>query len=501
MTNWRTTVQDLIEESPFRPLFFTRYRWIGVLLAFFLSVGLGVAGGWLIAEVGPLPVLALALGALYFFWTLYDVDVAYLAVIGVVTLLPFASMPFKIGFTPTFLDLALGGLFFVWVLPYFLGEEQHFEITPVGVPVLLFTLLAVGAFVAGLSHGALVSYLIRHFAEILLSIAFFYLVVNSVRSRERLARLVRWLIFGATAAAALGIVLYVLPDELTIRILSALGRLGYPAGPGVLRYVRDDPSLMQRAVSTSVDPNVLGSLLYLSIALAVPHLFSEHPVMPRRYLFLSLATMGLCLGLTISRGSMVGMAVAVVALSVLRYRRLLPWMALALVLILLLPWTQEYVRHFVEGLQGQDLSTQMRFGEYKDALILIRRYPFLGVGFAGAPDIDIYIGVANVYLIIAEQMGLVGLAAFLGVVGTVLVRFWLRWRSLAIPARLEPLWYGTHAALIGGLVGGVFDHYFFSLDFHHSVTLFWFIVGLATVATQLVDRAVEPEAPAIPTSL
>jgi hypothetical protein len=41
------------------------------------------------------------------------------------------------------------------------------------------------------------------------------------------------------------------------------------------------------------------------------------------------------------------------------------------------------VAHFVEGLQGQDLATQMRFGEFKDAFILIERHP-LGVGFAGA---------------------------------------------------------------------------------------------------------------------
>jgi hypothetical protein len=33
-------------------------------------------------------------------------------------------------------------------------------------------LLAIGSFVAGLSHAALTSYLIRHFAEVLLSIVF-----------------------------------------------------------------------------------------------------------------------------------------------------------------------------------------------------------------------------------------------------------------------------------------------------------------------------------------
>ena len=102
---------------------------------------------------------------------LRDLDVAYVAVIGVVALLPFGSLPFKIGFTPTFLDLALIGLFGIWVLTMMLAEDQPLVTTPVGGPVLAFALLAVVAFVAGLSHGALTSYLIRHFVEILLSIA------------------------------------------------------------------------------------------------------------------------------------------------------------------------------------------------------------------------------------------------------------------------------------------------------------------------------------------
>ena len=55
---------------------------------------------------------------------------------------------------------------------------------------------------------------------------------------------------------------------------------------------------------------------------------------------------------------------------------------------------------------------------------------------------------------------------------------------------LEPIWWGLHAAMLGGLIGGVFDHYFFNLDFHHSVTLFWLFVGLAAVSTRLFHNQV-----------
>ena len=488
ITNWRTTIQDLLEGSILRPLFFTRHRGLLVMLAFLLTAAVTVGGGWLIAEMGALPVLAM-LGALgCALWMLYDIEVAYLGVVGLVTLLPFASLPFSMGFTPTFLDLALLGLFAVWVLPYVLGEERRFVATPVGGAVLAFAMMAIGSFIAGLSHGALTSYLIRHFAEVLLSIGLFYLVVNTVLDVERLQRLMRYLALGAAVAAFLGIVLYFLPEMLTMRLLSALAWVGYPVGPGVLRYIRDDPALMRRATSTSVDPNVLGSLLNVTLAMLVPQLFAKRPFLPRWVIVIIMLLIGLCLGLTISRGAMAGFAVALLVVSGLRYRQLLPWMIAGVIVILLLPWTQAYVAHFIEGVQFQDLSMQMRMGEYKDAFRLIARYPLLGVGFAGAPDLDLYVAVASIYLLIASQMGLIGLGIFGVIMGMVLVRFWKYHRVVRALPELEPLWYGIHAAIMGGLVGGISDHYFFSLDFHHSVTLFWLLVGLATAATEIVKN-------------
>jgi hypothetical protein len=33
-------------------------------------------------------------------------------------------------------------------------------------------------------------------------------------------------------------------------------------------------------------------------------------------------------------------------------------------------------------------------------------------------------------------------------------------------------------------VGGILDHYFFNLEFHHAITIFWIFVGLALATTQ-----------------
>jgi len=486
-------------------IFTSRYRWLSTLATLVLCAALAVGVGYLLSEFGPLIAGAGMVGLFLGIWMLQDIEMAYWSVIGIVCLLPFASFPFDLGFTPTLLDAALGALFFVWLLQIASGVQDTFIATPLGLPILVFMLLAVGAFVFGLGHvplalGFLQTYL-RRFAEMMLSVALFFLVVNTVQDEGRLRRLSRALILGAFGSAVLGVGLYIVADQISadavIRALSALGRLGYPTGPGVLRYIRENPELPMRATSTSVDPNVLGSLLNVTLAISVPQLFVRRPLIPRRYLVPMLSVMALCLGLTMSRGSMVGLGVALAVLATLRYRKLWILLAATLLLMLLLPQTQELVSHFLEGFLVEDLATQMRMGEYKDALILIRRYPVLGVGFAGSPDIDIYIGVANLYLLIAEQMGLVGLASFMVVMITIFVRFW-RMRDLAggsernDGATLEALWWGLHAGLLGALTGGIFDHYFFNLDFHHSVTLFWLVVGLATAASELIRERSTP---------
>ncbi len=482
-------------------VFASRRRWLAISATLLVCAALALGVGYLLAEFGPLVAGAGLVALLIGLWMLRTIEVAFWTVLGIVCLLPFASFPFDIGVTPTFLDAGVGALFLVWLLMIATGQQRDLVGTALGVPVIVFMVLAVGSFIYGLSHAPLTSYDLRHFAELMLSMAIFFLVVNTVRDAERLGRIVRALLVCASAAALLGVLLYavaLVSPQVTIRALSALGRLGYPVGEGVLRYIEDNPELAMRATSTSVDPNVLGSLLNMSLAIGAPQMFARRPILRRKVLLPMLGVLALCLGLTLSRGALVGVGIALGVLATLRYRRLWLILLAVAVLLLLLPPTQGYVEHLLRGLRGEDLATQMRFGEYKDALILIGRYPWLGVGFSGSPDIDTYIGVSNVYLLIAEQMGVLGLLAFAVLVAAFLGRFWRDRRLARSLADLEPLWWGLHAGIIGALVGGVFDHYFFNLDFHHSVTLFWLVLGLATAAVEVVRRQAARQATAPP---
>jgi hypothetical protein len=424
-----------------------------------------------------------------------NIEYGLFAVIGVAILLPFASIPVNLGFNPTFLDLAQLALFAMWFARATTRQdddaENKFKFTFLGVPLLAFMVLAVFSFVIGMSYAGLQIQVVRHFAEVLLAIATFYLIVNVVNTRERLDRVVRFIILAGTLSAVLGIVFYFLPRDLTIRVLSLLRYVKYPDGPGVLRFINDDTEGTLRAISTSVDPNVLGGLMILMAALTAPQVFaanssSPRPLLPRWFILGGVAAMFLCLVLTFSRGAFLGLGVSLVVIAFVKYRRLLPILLIGAVIFWFIPFTQDYISHLLDAFAGADRATQMRLGEYQDAFTLISRYPIFGVGFLGSPDLDTYIGVSSVYLLMAEQMGLVGVAVFLATMGVFLIRSLQAWLDgLQHDPTLSPILLGVCAALIGAMTAGVVDHYFFNLDFPHSVTLFWMFVGLGVTTIVL----------------
>src|SRR5712692_9540850 len=87
------------------------------LTALSLGAFLGFAGP--LITVGALLALAIAV------WALTSLETGLWGAIGIITVLPFAALPFKVVFTPTFLDLALGGSFLVYVMQWMTGRRHR----------------------------------------------------------------------------------------------------------------------------------------------------------------------------------------------------------------------------------------------------------------------------------------------------------------------------------------------------------------------------------------
>lgn len=412
--------------------------------------------------------------------------------IGLLYLLPFGVNPVPLGsFHPTFLDISLSVTLWAWMLRVLSRQERALVLSPVGAPLLLFLGLAVVALLFGVT--LISAERLRLFFKMVNSILFFFTIINVLRFRREVETAARAVVLGAGAAGALALALYLLPTSASLRLLTSLGWLGYPTRDGVLRYIADTSVL--RAVGTAIDPNLLGGMLMIALPLLAGQLVDRQPILPRVLLGAVLLAAAAALLLSYSRSAWLGALVGLLTLGVFRYRNLLLYGGLALVLLMVVPQGGAFVERFRSGLLFADRAAQMRLGEYNDALNLVAQYPAFGVGFGEAPKLDLYVAASSIYLLAAEQMGLIGLAGFILVLG---VFFWTayRHRDVAEARGLGGIQTGALAGVLGAASAGLFDHYFFNLQFPHTVALFWLFVGLATAATREEDPGAAPKAAA-----
>ncbi len=467
------------------------------LNAALMAVALGVVVGGA-AAFGPLYVVAALLALTLGYAMLASTTLGIIVVFGGIMLLPFGTLPFRAIITPSLLSLALAALMVVWTARLLARSDAYdLRLTPLGLPILGFLGFTLFSLVLG-ARGLPDTTTLHNYAKFVLGVLFFFSLVNCIRTREQMRFILQTVILGGGAAALLGLFLVVLNDETALRLLVALGRIGYPTSGRVLRYVEDDPDGLERAIGTSVDPNAFGGMLALVLALSAAQLFARRPVLHRPLLITCVGLMSFTLLITFSRAALFGVIFAAVYLATLRYRRL--WWAmigagiLAALLLTTLGIGEEFVQRVSEGVRFQDQAQQMRLAEYQNAINIIARYPVFGIGFGAAPEIDLTAGVSSIYLAIAQRMGLAGLAAFLALVGA-----WFL-RSLQALPRLDDeaaAWLlGIQAGIVAALSVGLADHYFFNIEFPHMSALLWGCMGLGAAVEALpppTEEAVDSE--------
>ncbi|GAB4440705.1 MAG: O-antigen ligase family protein [Chloroflexi bacterium OHK40] len=448
----------------------------------------GVVGG--AAAFGPIYAVAGIAALLAGLAMLLSTEIGLLVVFTIITCLPFAALPFKAIITPNFLTIALVVLLGVWCLRLLARPDAYdLRITPLGLPILGFLGLTFFSLYLG-ARGLPDPSTLHNYAKFVLGVLLYFSVVNCVRERWQARLVLRGLILSGGLAALVALLLWAMNDALALRLLVSLGRLGYPTSGRVLRYVEDDPNGLERAIGLSVDPNSFGGMLALVLALAAAQLVAQRPLLRRWLLGCIVGAMALALLLTFSRAALFGSMIAAAYLATVRYHRLW-WVmlgagVLGAVLLMGLGFAGAFVERVVSGVQFEDQAQQMRLAEFQNAIAIIRRYPVFGIGFGQAPDLDLTAGVSNIYLAIAQRMGLVGLGAFLGILAAWFVR---SIRSLPALDEERTSWMlGCQAGLVAALAVGLADHYFFNIEFSHMGALLWGVAGLGVAIADLPEH-------------
>lgn len=458
-------------------------RWLSPALLVAVAVLAGVSAGWCAVVAGPLftfailAVIPLAAASLRSIW----VPVAGL--VAVSTMLPFLVLPVSAGGAqPTLFEVVAAASVGAYLLILVLDRRERLVVRTEVLLWALFSSYLVFAFVMGARFGAGTD-LVRLFGRFMLAYALFWLTVQLVRKRHTALRLIEWIVAGTSAAAGIGLLLYAGGPSLTNQALIRLVPYGYP-DTRVVRFIEDNPANPMRAVGTGVDPNAFGGMLMLGFVLAVGLLFSSERRLPLVLHLAAVGLTGLAMLLTFSRGAWVGGMAGAAIIVWYRARYLVPFGILGGLAVFIIGFGEAFVTRLEAGLRGEDAATIQRFEEYRNALAIIRAHPWFGIGFGDAPSPEFGVGVSSIYLLIAEQTGLVGLGLFGLFSGVVLVRAFRAFRVSD-----DDLLLTAGAAFAAALTVGLVDHYFFNIRFVHTVGLFWIVVGLVVVLTGMQTPA------------
>ncbi len=456
----------------------------------------GLVGGALAIKVGVVLPLALLIGVVGGVAILLDARVGLYGAVAVIALLPYATLPVKVGLTFTLLEATILLTIAVWTLRLGFDRNELIVVTPLFVPLGFFVAATVVAFLLGAGRNT-TTQTAHDYLKLLLGVGMVVLVANLLRERRDVAWFTTAIVAGGAVAGALAIFLQRLPVAVTTNVLARLRVVGYPTGR-IVRYIEDNPVLARRATGTGVDPNAFAGFLMLVLVLAVGQAVASHPVVSRKLCISAVPVVGLALLLTQSRAAWLGAAIGVGMLALVRYRRLIVPLALLGGAAAAFGVGGGYLSRLTGGLRGQDAATRLRYREFANALQLIRDYPVFGVGFGDAPRIDLQTGVSSVYLTVAERAGLIGLALFAVVLVGLLIRLIRGALSAAPDEPFGELTLAIVAALVAACVAATLDHYFFNLGFPHMAAIFWTFAGLGEVAMRLTSppyRAVAASAP------
>jgi O-antigen ligase len=410
------------------------------------------------------------------------------------TVLPFGTLPFRAIITPSLLSLAILALLAMRILNLLTTPDYRLDLTgftPAVLGFLGFTLFALFLGAGGVPDATT----LHNYAKFVLGILLMFAVLDIIKNDIDLQWALRLLLIGGTISAGVGLLLYIIPDALAERFLMLFGRIGYPTSGRVLRYVEDDADGLMRAIGLAVDPNSYGGMLALIGAIAATQTIVAQPIFTRRIMVFMTGLIVLVLFLTFSRAALGGLIIAAIYVATVRYRRLW-WLIiggglLATILLVFLGVGEQFVNRIVQGVQFRDQANQMRLDEFNNAFAVIQAYPFFGIGFGRAPDIDLVAGVSSIYLAIAQRIGLIGLGFFLLLMGSLFVRSWAS-LNRAIQQNNEMLasWLiGLQAGLVAALAVGVLDHYFFNIEFSHMTALLWCTIGLKLAIARSIDRS------------
>jgi O-antigen ligase len=381
-------------------------------------------------------------------------------------------------------------IFAVWVVNAILQRERLLNWSGMNFVLALFVLISVAALFRSVDFGGsrFMDEQINPFKRWITPMLLFFPVANGRFSRPALKRMI------ITVLITLAVVtLWTLKDlyNLGWDEISEENRIGGPFGFGA-------------------ENDLAAFFVYYPVLALAIGLF-EKRLHYRVVLFGLFMTSMLPLLLSFSRGAYLGIAAALLFLGLTRFR----WLLLVIVVagVSYKSWTPTTVQQRVRSTEvvsnelvggrvpspndperNLEPSAALRMRIWRGAWSIIETHPFTGIGFGVFPyaipsyaNMEPNMDAHNEYLLIASEMGVGGLAAFLLVL---LVPFFSMWRVYRTSG--DRLIRGWMLGLMGSVCGMIMVNIFGSrFGREELVGLYWILIGLTYAYIYLRRNRIE----------
>ncbi len=405
-------------------------------------------------------------------------DIAFLGLVALAFLLPFAIVPVRLGAQPPIFELGLA----VTVASTLVRSRPFSQALPklsLANPYLWvagFLLVGLVSTVISLSRSWDLQQL-QYASKLGLGVSAFYLVANWSRRRGFARKLMLVIVASGVIQAALATTMY-FNSKWSDSVFTWVQAVGYPPASSANRYLPDGETI--RAVGTAVDPNVLGVTLAIAVVIAASLALS---LRGRRLVLWWIVILSIvpALAFSMSRGAWLGAAAGTFGL--IWYRR--PATAWAILFVFVaavaIPTRIGPLEHLRSGLLARDPAAALRLEEMRHIPDIVGSSPAFGVGFLTEPIARYSLEISNALLWIAERVGLVGAAFYLAAVATILGASLRRFRA-------RPKTVGLLAAFVAATVTGLVDHHIVSMP--HLVATYWLLGGtlMGVYAAQRVSN-------------
>ncbi len=340
--------------------------------------------------------------------------------------------------------------------------KLKFRFTPANFLLILFTItVVINTFLSVTPSGSF-----RDFAIHIIAIGIVFMMIHSKNTKKEVYWLSVTLVLTATIVSIYGIYQYF---------------QGVPMESGWVD-ITQNPDIKTRVYATFENPNLLAEYLIMIFPISITLLFYNKNII-QKICFASISFIILiCIGLTLSRGSWVGLAFGMILFVLLvDFKKLVFFIPAGLGAIFLMP-TMILQRIATIG-SLQDSSNFYRYNLWNMAVDILKDYWFsgIGVGYLAFRKISpLYIRTMspyhthNTYLQIAIELGIVGIIVFL----LLIINIFRMGVSAIVNGKNRFTKYFTTSYMVSlsaVLVHGMVEHVLYNPKI---MLMFWLIVGM-----------------------